>query len=662
MSAPTAIQRRRAALVGAAVLGAGLAATGLVTGAAAASPEAILLVAAVAVSFTPLGAVVLASVPGHAVGRLMAAAGATAGAATLAVSWSTWLPAAWASQWVWWPPFGLIFLALLVFPDGRLPSPRWRTLAVAVAGGTALAAAALAIAALDEPRTLITAAAPPSTRRAQLLVLIAVGAMAATVLGLIGVAASLWVRWRRATGETRNQLACLLPAAVLLLLGLVLDALGLSGAWITIVAAVPLGMTIAVLRYRLYGLDQIVNRTIVWLVMTLLVVAGFTALVTLLRTAVLGGDTSTAALAATGLIAVTFDPLRRRVQRGVDRLVYGDRDDPYEVIRRLGDLLGRTAEPTAVLPLLTDAVARSLRVPYVAVELTGRDGPRLLGEHGGASTPAEPFPLLVRGEQVGRLLVAPRSPGGRFTRRESRLLGDVAVQVAVAADATRLIRDLQEARERLVMAREEERRRLRRDLHDGLGPVIAGMAMQVRAARGLLPGRTRADDILDALAADLRSCRREVRRLVDRLRPPALDRGLEAALRAECRRFQGAALDVRLRVGASLDDLPAAVEVAAYRIVSEALTNVARHARARTCRITVGRLRALTLEITDDGVGLTDPVRHGVGLASMRERAAELGGDCELTAASPRGTAVRVRLPLHRAERLLAARTTQAGG
>jgi signal transduction histidine kinase len=104
------------------------------------------------------------------------------------------------------------------------------------------------------------------------------------------------------------------------------------------------------------------------------------------------------------------------------------------------------------------------------------------------------------------------------------------------------------------------------------------------------------------------------------------------------------------------------VEVAAYRIVSEALTNVARHARARTCRITVGRLRALTLEITDDGVGLTDPVRHGVGLASMRERAAELGGDCELTAASPRGTAVRVRLPLHRAERLLAARTTQAGG
>ncbi len=214
------------------------------------------------------------------------------------------------------------------------------------------------------------------------------------------------------------------------------------------------------------------------------------------------------------------------------------------------------------------------------------------------------------------------------------------------AEATRLNRDLQTSRERLVTAREEERRRLRRDLHDGLGPSLAGMSMQLRAARRLLPGDSRAAEILDALAADLTSCTVEVRQLVDGLRPPALDRGLDAALRAECERFDADGLSVHCELDGSLEGLSAAVEVAAFRIVAEALTNVARHSRAHTCHVAVHRNGDLRVEVVDDGIGLASAARAGVGPSSMRERAAELGGDCIIGPAPGRGTSVRLALPL----------------
>jgi signal transduction histidine kinase len=222
------------------------------------------------------------------------------------------------------------------------------------------------------------------------------------------------------------------------------------------------------------------------------------------------------------------------------------------------------------------------------------------------------------------------------------------MQAAVAAEATRLNRDLQMSRERLVTAREEERRRLRRDLHDGLGPSLAGMSMQVRAARKQLPADSRAAEILDTLAVDLKSCTVEVRQLVDELRPPALDSGLDAALHTECRRFDVDGLAVSCEVEGSLEGLPAAVEVAAFRIVAEALTNVTRHSRALTCDVTVHRNGALRVQIVDDGIGIdiASSARAGVGLSSMRERAAELGGDCTIGPAPGRGTSVRVKLPL----------------
>jgi two-component system NarL family sensor kinase len=535
-----------------------------------------------------------------------------------------------------------------VFPDGALPSRRWRPVAASIVAITAISTLALAIGAWDYPWDFLTSFVE-YTGQALLMLQIATVGILLLGIGFLTTLGSLWLRWRRASGETRQQLACLLAAAVLLALGITLDVIdlpGVPGADLIIGVALPLGMTVAVLRYQLYGLDQVVNRTIVWLVMTLLVIVGFVGIVAVLRGAVMGGSTSNASLVATGLIAMTFEPLRRRVQRGVDHLLYGDRDDPYVVIARLGDLLGRTVEPNAVLPLLTGTIARSLRVPYVAVTFSDGEKPRLLAEHGTETSRVESFDLIIRGRRVGRLLVGTRTAGARFSRRERRLLSDLALQAAVAVDATRLIRDLQESRERLVMAREEERRRLRRDLHDGVGPALAGMSMQVRAAHSLVTGPTRVGEILGALGEDLKGCTVELRKLVDELRPPVLDSGLEAALRAECERFDAGELSVRLRVDGVLGGLPAAVEVAVYRIVAEALANVARHAQATTCRVMVTRARDLTLTIVDDGVGIGPLAQPGVGLDSMRERAEELGGDTTISPATPRGTEVLVHLPV----------------
>jgi signal transduction histidine kinase len=237
-----------------------------------------------------------------------------------------------------------------------------------------------------------------------------------------------------------------------------------------------------------------------------------------------------------------------------------------------------------------------------------------------------------------------------FSPADRRLLEDLARQAGVAAHAVRLTNDLQRSRERLVAAREEERRRLRRDLHDGLGAQLAGLNVQMGVLRRLIPSDPQAaDELVVELRTELRSAIADIRRLVYDLRPPALDDlGLAAALRQLAERYSAeeAGLRVHVEVPAILPRLPAAVEVAAYRIFQEALTNVVRHARARTCAATLSVVEEVCLEITDDGIGLPPGHSAGVGLISMRERAEELGGNCAIEPIQEGGTRVIVRLPL----------------
>jgi signal transduction histidine kinase len=253
-------------------------------------------------------------------------------------------------------------------------------------------------------------------------------------------------------------------------------------------------------------------------------------------------------------------------------------------------------------------------------------------------------------EEIGRLVLSPRAPGEAFSDADRNLLEDLARQAEVAVHAVRLTSDLQHSRERLVSTREEERRRLRRDLHDGLGAQLAGLNVQAGALRRLIPrDPDAADDLVVELREELRSAITDIRRLVYDLRPPALDDlGLLEALRrlAEHYGSEDEQLSVTVEAPEDLPNLPAAVEVAVYRITQEALTNVARHARAKRCVVRLAVNDDVGLEIIDDGVGIPKERGAGVGLSSMRERASELGGNCVVEAAPKGGTQVLVRLPL----------------
>jgi two-component system NarL family sensor kinase len=641
---------RRVAIVCASVTVVSIVVVGQVLGTGNGRIENVGLATGIAVPFTVLGGLVLARVPHHLVGRLMIASGLTATLQLVALSWTDITPLAWLAQWVWWPSLGMIGVALLFFPNGRLPSRRWRPVAGVLVTGSTIGALLVAAAAVNQPR-MLTVYGSPVSPWAQRLISFFLPAAFLTLAGYLGALWSVVVRWRHADHDTRRQLACLLPGGMIMLIGLVLDSYGLDNAWALTAGAVPLGMAIAILRYRLYDVDLIVNRTVVWLIMTVLVVVSIAATVRILSDVLLTLTQAKAALLATCLVVVGFEPVHRKVQHYVDHLLYGDRDDPYLIIARLGEVLRRTVDPGAVMPLVSGTIAKSLQIPYIAVELENRDGPVLVTEYGREVAQTESFDMVSHGERVGRLIVGRRSTGSRFSRHECRLLQDAAVQAAVAAEATRLNRDLQASRERLVTGREEERRRLRRDLHDGLGPSVAGMSMQIRAAQRMASEGSPVAAILQSLAADLKTCTVELRQLVDELRPPGLDLGLEAALRAECWRFNTDGLSVSCQIDADLDDLPAAVEVAAFRVVAEVLTNVARHSRAKNCHVVVRHSDALNIEISDDGVGFPPSAQSGVGLESMRERAAELGGTCTITSVAGAGVVVRLDLPLEPARR-----------
>jgi two-component system, NarL family, sensor kinase len=262
------------------------------------------------------------------------------------------------------------------------------------------------------------------------------------------------------------------------------------------------------------------------------------------------------------------------------------------------------------------------------------------------------MPLRHRGEDVGALVLERRPGTSDFTPSERRLLADLAAQIGVAVEAVALTRALQRSRERLVVAREEERRRLRRDLHDGLGPALTASTMKIDRIRGRLEqDPEQADRLLSELRAEVKAAIDDIRRLVYELRPPALDElGLMGALREQAARFasdgrNGDRLYVDFYSPEALPELPAAAEVAAYRIASEALTKAARHSGARRCNVRIALDGDLYIEVNNDGVWPED-WRPGVGISSMRERAGELGGTLSVGPAPGGGGRVAARIPL----------------
>ena len=411
----------------------------------------------------------------------------------------------------------------------------------------------------------------------------------------------------------------------------------------------PMAIAMAILRYHLFDIDFIINRTLVYGALTASTLGLYVFIVGYVGNLFQARDRSIIAFLTTGLVAVLFQPLRGRLQHSVNRLMYGERDDPYTVLSRLGRRLEASLAPEAGLRTIVETVAQALKLPYVAITLKAGEGFEIAASFG--LPVSDPFILTLthQAETIGQLICAPRAPGEEFTEADQRLLRNVAQRASAVAHAVGLTADLQRSRERLVTTREEERRRIRRDLHDGLGPQLASLTLKLDAARNLLGhDPTEAEQLLVDLKAQVQAAIADIRRLVYELRPPALDElGLVGALR-EHAVSHSTADGPRISVEAleSLPPLPAAVEVAAYRIALEALTNVARHAQAQECVIRLALDDALQLEITDDGIGLPKGYQAGVGLTSMRERAAELGGACVIEARPEGGTRVLARLPL----------------
>jgi signal transduction histidine kinase len=544
----------------------------------------------------------------------------------------------WTTQWGLAVEPVVLAAIFVLFPDGTWPARglRWLSFLSVALCGAGLLHAVLGPGEVDPAGPLAPLGPPLGFSVLPGLddfLLIGPGLLLATVI--------LIVRWRRAGGELRRVLRSLAVVTLVLAIPSFVFGAGTADSLSTVVVLIV--VVAGVLRHRVYGIDLVLNRTLVFVALTATVAAVYGALVGLVS--LVGRDVGPVeGLVPAVAAAFTLFPARLRVQRMVNRFLYGERDEPYAVLSRIGARLEAAGSAGYLLAAVLESLVQALRVPYAAVDLYTSSGTVRHVEHGEAVVDVERFPLVHQGLALGDLVVGRRGGERALAPADRRLLEDVARQIAVAAANVTLTEELIRSRERVINAAEEERRRLRRDLHDGLGPVLTAAATRVDASRNLLRrDAEHADDLLRHVRADLTNALEDLRRVVYALRPPALDQlGLLGALREHvCR----APIPVVLHLPDRLPELSPALEVAAYRIVSEAVTNVTRHARASCCTVSISCSRSLRIEVCDDGPA-TGTWTPGVGLSSMRERTVELGGQWAAGPDPDGGGRVLVELPL----------------
>lgn len=613
-----------------------------------------------ALGFGISGAFVVAMRPRHRVGWLLLGVGSVQAISLLLANYGLagiydahrHLPgeawAMWTSEWLWPPAYWLVpTLLLAVFPTGRLLSSRWRPVAVAAVAASVLSMAGWALLPPAENDVAglfpsdYSGPVPASLHASDVLMTIGL------LLGMATIAASLAAlvqRYRRARGAERQQIEWVLVAAIAM--AALLGAAGASPDPVgplllgTAVVPLPVAVAVAIVRHGLWDIDVVFSRSLVLMLLTASVLAVYGASVLVLGR-VFGARTG-APLVATALVAVGIHPLHERARRAVNRLVYGERDDPAAALRHLGTQLRGAGTTGDVLHDVVEAVGRALRVSHVAVVQNGDT----VATWGQPTMTAEPVALAHRGEEVGELVVG-LGPGDELRPTDRRTLAALTPHLAVAVHAHGLRMALVRAHQHLLAARTDERQRLRRELHDGLGPTLAALALEVDRGRLLADAdAAAANRLLEVLSGRIRETVGLVRTIVDGLRPTLLDeRGLAGALRDTSDRF-GHELTVTVDAPVDSSCIPPDIELAAYRIAAEAITNAARHAHASRCDVKVAIGDCVEVRVVDDGIGLAPDRREGIGLASMRQRAAELGGEFAITASPGGGTRVEARLPL----------------
>lgn len=512
-----------------------------------------------------------------------------------------------------WGVFCCFPLILQLFPTGKPLSRRWTVLCWLTVGVALLGNMFVGPTPEYGASSLLFAPWWSVTERI---------AGALTPLILLASVASLVVRFIRGTETVRQQVLWLLAAVILVIFINAPLWFGdiPTGRNILILLCFPLipaAVTIAVLRHGLYDVRIVVSRLVLYALLTAGVIAVYVGLVAVLDHILRGlGAPVIAALA----IALAFNPVRVRLQRLVDRAIYGTRRDPVAAMSAVGQQLAGDD-----LGGVTAALRQTLRLSYVAIER--RTGG--LVESGERPGTMQTWPLAYDSEPIGNLVVGPRHGERQLSRSDQRVIDLVAAPLAIVLHAQALTEDVKASRERVIEAAEEERTRLRRELHDSLGPLLTGAAFKADGIALATQHRPeRAELLATELADQLRQSVEAVRQLAYGLRPAALDElGLVGALREEGRRFSP--VKVIIDAPESLPALPSSVEVAAYRIAAEALTNVVRHSDAKLASIQlITNDRTLEMIITDNGTSRV-AWPSGLGLASIKSRASEIGGACE---------------------------------
>src|SRR4051794_39288746 len=604
-------------------------------------------------SFTFSGAALIQARPRNAIGWTLAAVGilqaiqiSTDGYGARALSDPDGsLPLGLASMWVatWtWLPAVLVPVTVLpaIYPTGRVPNRFWGWQVRVACLGIALLVLTVMIG-QDTVDDTVAGTRLPWDTPVWLILVVGVTAGALLLGATVVAVGGTLCRAGRAGSPERQQLIWLLAVVVGMLATVFLpvdDFFGIA------YLCVPIAVVAGVLRYRLLGIEIVLRRTLLSLPLTLLVALIVGGLTTVLARLAPGGLVPL--LLASAVVAVLVVPAAAWLRRGVDRFVLGDRVDPLALVDRVGaDMAVATSDP---VPAMLRAVATAAGA--TSAQVIDEHGHRLavVGQPGG---PTLEFPLRHAGEDLGVVQIGPRRGEVWVDDEDARLVAALAPQLAVVVRSRRLTDELAAERNRVTAATLAERDRLRRDLHDGLGPSLSGIALGLQAARGAVGSDPAAlPELLDRTRVEAQGAVYEIRRVIDGLRPAALDRrGLVGAVRETATALgigtpDGPALTVRTQ---ALPLLPPPIEEAAFRILAESLTNVARHASATRCTVCLqqhdGELR---LDVVDDGAGVPPHAPAGHGLESMRRRATDLGGRVIIKPVSPHGTVVSAMLPM----------------
>jgi signal transduction histidine kinase len=642
--------------------------------------------AVIFLAMASVGALVASRRPENPIGWLLLFSSSVIAVAFVASSYVTYgyreglrLPLlgwmAWLSSWTWALAIGVLLTFLfLLFPDGRLPSRRWRP--VAWASGVAISVVCLAVALTPGRLEGSPATNPigvPGAR--ELLDAVAGTAFFALTALAIASAISLLIRFRRARGDERKQIAWFLFAATLLVVDILLDtvmeALDIARSpWfvtaldVLAFVSIPAAVGIAILKYRLYEIDTVIRKSVVIGLLAAFITSVYLGVVVGVGTLVGSRQNIFLSILATAIIALAFQPIRERVRRLADRLVYGDRATPYEVLSDFSERAAGTYSTEDVLPRMVRILAAGTGATEASVWLrvgselrVGASWPpdsvvppvRIAGDE----LPAFPdrahaFPVRHGGELLGAItVVAP--PNDPLTPDKEKLLNDAAAQTGLILRNVRLIEELRESRRRIVAAQDERAKALERNIHDGAQQQLVALTVKLRLLEQLASkDAEKAAQMAAQLQAEATEALEDLRDLARGIYPPLLaDKGLTAALEAQARKSP---LPVSV-IPDGVARYPQEVESAVYFSCLEALQNVAKYARATRAETRLWASDAeLGFEVVDDGEGFDPSVTpRGSGLQGMADRLDAIGGTLEVRSQPGTGTTVTGRVPVPRA-------------